>query len=108
MVIFFVKVERDAKIGKLQPDVAKQQKAEILAALRKLGESLQPEEEEFLEGNLNASLRQFEKVSENIGKFNQSNLFITLNKAEILYAHGLLLKITSYVLYTRNIQLLYL
>lgn len=72
MLVVRSQVERDAKIGKLEPAVANQQKAEILAALRKLGETLQPEEEAFLESNLNASLRQFEKVSENVGEFQRA------------------------------------
>ena len=56
------------KFGKLPADVGVQQKVEILTALRKLGETLQPEEEAFLESNFNAGLKEFEKVSAHIGK----------------------------------------
>ena len=61
-------VERDAKIGKLSADTAMQQKVEILAALKKLGESLAPEEEAYLQANGSSSLKQFEEVSGDIGK----------------------------------------
>ena len=63
-------MERDAKIGKLSADTAMQQKVEILAALKKLGESLAPEEEAYLQANGSSSLKQFEEVSGDIGKFN--------------------------------------
>lgn len=62
-------MERDTKIGKLSSDVAMQQKLEILAALKKLGESLQPLEEAFLQTNGSSSLKQFEKVTGDIGKY---------------------------------------
>lgn len=61
-------VERDAKIGKLSQDAAVLQKVEILAALKKLGESLKPEEETYLQMNSSASLKQFERVSNELGQ----------------------------------------
>jgi len=39
-----------------------------LAALKKLGESLRPEEEHYLEMNSSASLKQFERVSNELGQ----------------------------------------
>ncbi|CAH1773960.1 unnamed protein product [Owenia fusiformis] len=60
-------VERDAKIGKLAKDVATQQTVEILTALKKLGETLTPTEEAFLQSNSSTSLKQFEEVSGTIG-----------------------------------------
>ncbi|XP_078615524.1 protein LZIC-like [Branchiostoma floridae x Branchiostoma japonicum] len=60
-------MERDAKVGKLPPDVYTQQKMEVLMALRKLGDQLKPEEANFLTTNSNAALSQFEKVSEDMG-----------------------------------------
>ncbi|XP_062591858.1 protein LZIC-like [Saccostrea cucullata] len=56
-------IRRDEKVGKLLSDVATQQSVEILTALKKLGESLTPEEEAYLQNNSSASLKQFEQVS---------------------------------------------
>ena len=77
-----MQVERDAKIGKLGSDLAKQQKVEILSALKKLGEQLNPSEENFLQTYSSDSLKKFEQVSGEIGKLivvlniikNESNL----------------------------------
>ena len=62
-------VDRDAKIGKLASDVAVQQSVEILTALKKLGEALSAQEEHLLQTHSSTSLRQFEKVSDDIGVF---------------------------------------
>lgn len=56
-------IRRDEKVGKLSGDVSTQQSVEILTALKKLGESLTPEEESYLQSNSSASLKQFEQVS---------------------------------------------
>ncbi|XP_052715582.1 protein LZIC-like [Crassostrea angulata] len=56
-------IRRDEKVGKLSGDIATQQSVEILTALKKLGESLTPEEESYLQSNSSASLKQFEQVS---------------------------------------------
>ncbi|XP_013778142.1 protein LZIC-like [Limulus polyphemus] len=58
-----IELERDSKFGKLAVDVMTQQKVEILTALKKLGETLQPGEEEFLQQHSTASLREFESIS---------------------------------------------
>lgn len=42
---------------------------EILTALKKLGDELTPEEENYLQNNSSASLKEFEKVSGSMGKF---------------------------------------
>ena len=60
-------VERDTKIGKLSADSATAQKVEILMALKKLGEQLQPAEEAFIQANSTTGMKQFETVSSEIG-----------------------------------------
>ena len=60
-------MERDKKVGKLSADTATQQTLEILTALKKLGEQLSSNEEQFLQSNSSSSLREFEKVSSEIG-----------------------------------------
>lgn len=50
-------------------DVATQQTVEILTALRKLGETLTPQEDAFLQTNSSSSLKAFEEVSGDIGEF---------------------------------------
>uniref|UniRef100_UPI00358F4660 protein LZIC n=1 Tax=Myxine glutinosa TaxID=7769 RepID=UPI00358F4660 len=54
------RLERDGKPG--APEVVRQ-KAEILAALRGLGETLSSREEEFLLANASSALSQFEAIS---------------------------------------------
>ncbi|KAI0221307.1 Protein LZIC [Lamellibrachia satsuma] len=61
------KVERDRKVGKLSAETATQQTLEILTALKKLGEQLSSNEEQFLQSNSSSNLREFEKVSSEIG-----------------------------------------
>ncbi|XP_067951073.1 protein LZIC-like [Watersipora subatra] len=59
-------VRRDEKVGKLQKDTAMHLALEILTALRKLGETLTPEEEAYLKQNSSSSLRQFEQVTSDL------------------------------------------
>jgi Mg2+ and Co2+ transporters len=56
-------MQRDVNLGKLPDAAYKQQGVEILAALKKLGESLTPAEVEFLQKNSNAAMSQFEAVT---------------------------------------------
>lgn len=63
----FFQIRRDEKVGKLSAEVATEQSVEILTALKKLGESLTPEEEAYLQSNSSASLKQFEQVSGDLG-----------------------------------------
>lgn len=66
--MFSPQIRRDEKVGKLSGDIATQQSVEILTALKKLGESLTPEEESYLQSNSSASLKQFEQVSGDLGR----------------------------------------
>jgi sugar-specific transcriptional regulator TrmB len=56
-------IQRDAKIDKLSNDTCIEQTLEILMALKKLGEPLRPDEEQFLLSHSSESLRQFEKIT---------------------------------------------
>jgi hypothetical protein len=48
-------------------ETATQQSVEILTALKKLGEELTPMEIAFLQNNSSTSLKQFEKVTGDLG-----------------------------------------
>ncbi|XP_014673110.1 PREDICTED: protein LZIC-like [Priapulus caudatus] len=61
-------LDRDAKIGRLSADDHSQQKLEILAALKKLGETLRADEESYLQVNADAALKAFEQVSGCVGE----------------------------------------
>lgn len=66
-------MDPDVMMGKLLPDVYTQQKIYILTTLRKLGESLTPEDETFLTENTTATLRlSLKKWLQNKG-FNKKN-----------------------------------
>jgi len=60
----YLQLQRDVKIDKLSQDLYVEQTLEILAALRKLGDTLQPDEEAFLANHATDSLRLFEKVDQ--------------------------------------------
>jgi len=60
-------IRRDEKVGKLAKGIAVQQSVEILTALKKLGETLTPEEDYYLSQHASGSLRQFEEVSADLG-----------------------------------------
>uniref|UniRef100_A0A8D0C3C5 Leucine zipper and CTNNBIP1 domain containing n=1 Tax=Salvator merianae TaxID=96440 RepID=A0A8D0C3C5_SALMN len=60
-------MDRDLIVGKLGRDLYTQQKVEILTALRKLGEKLTPEDENFLSTNAGAALSQFERAASDLG-----------------------------------------
>ncbi|CAG2162735.1 unnamed protein product [Oppiella nova] len=62
--IRLAQIERDSKIGKLSFEVYVQQKVEILIALRKLGDDLQPDELNFLQNNASDALKEFERVTD--------------------------------------------
>lgn len=64
-------LERDMKIGKIAVDVGTQQKVEILTALKKLGESLSSAEMHFFEQNSSASMKEFERIVEDVGTSNK-------------------------------------
>jgi len=66
----YVQLQRDAKIDKLPQDAFVEQTLEILMALRKLGDTLKPDEEAFLASHSTDNLRLFEKVDQQqLGEF---------------------------------------
>eukprot|EP00112_Aurelia_sp_Birch-Aquarium-sp1_P007881 Seg186.5 transcript_id=Seg186.5/GoldUCD/mRNA.D3Y31 product="Protein LZIC" protein_id=Seg186.5/GoldUCD/D3Y31 len=60
-------LQRDQNLGKISQDSYSQQAVEILAALRKLGETLTPAEIDFLQRNTSKALQSFENVTEGSG-----------------------------------------
>jgi len=65
--VIFLQIQRDEKVGKLSKDVSVYMIVEILTALRKLGEVLTPEEQEYLKQNSSSSLKQFQQVTSDLG-----------------------------------------
>lgn len=63
-----IKIEQAIKLGKISSKDGIMQKVEILCALKKLGEKLSDLQEEFLNVNMNASLKQFQVASSSISK----------------------------------------
>ena len=61
-------IDRDVKLGKLDFANVSAQAAEILVALKRLGEPLGPKEEAFLAQNKSVSLAEFEAVAEDEGE----------------------------------------
>ncbi|WAR13848.1 LZIC-like protein [Mya arenaria] len=59
-------LKRDGSLGKLSSAAMVGQSVEILTALKKLGETLTPEEEAYLSSNSSSSLKEFEQVSGNM------------------------------------------
>jgi len=60
-------LQRDQSLGKISQDLYSQQAVEILTALKKLGETLTPNELDFLQRNASTAVQSFEKVSEGSG-----------------------------------------
>ena len=60
-------IDRDVKLGKMEFAAVSAQAAEILVALKKLGEPLTAKEETFLQQNKSASLSEFEAVDASAG-----------------------------------------
>jgi len=63
-------IDRDVKLGKYSFADVTTQATEILVALKKLGEPLQPKEEAFLQQNMTDTLSAFEEVDESDGGVN--------------------------------------
>lgn len=61
-------IDRDVKLAKLDFDAVKAQAAEILTALKKLGEPLSAKEAAFLERHQTAALSEFEAVGDDSGE----------------------------------------
>lgn len=57
-------IDRDVKLGKLDFAAVSTQAAEILIALKKLGEKIEPKEEAFLAQHMTASMADFEAVKD--------------------------------------------
>lgn len=57
-------LQRDQNLGKISQDAYSQQAVEILAALKKLGETLTPVEVDFLQRNTSKAIKDFEKVTD--------------------------------------------
>ena len=78
-LFWYLQIEQNIKLGKIIAKDGVSQKVEILCALKKLGEKLTDAQEDYLNVNMNASLKQFEIASSSIGKQqkkNDKNLFI--------------------------------
>ena len=66
-------IKRDLKLNKLSQDMYNRQAVEILTALKKMGETLQPQEDEFL--NSMGSTRHLEEASQSmVSDETQSNV----------------------------------
>eukprot|EP01117_Protostelium_nocturnum_P002657 TRINITY_DN1345_c0_g1_i1.p1 TRINITY_DN1345_c0_g1~~TRINITY_DN1345_c0_g1_i1.p1 ORF type:complete len:204 (-),score=91.67 TRINITY_DN1345_c0_g1_i1:46-621(-) len=61
-------LQTQQKLGKISKDAYTQQAIEILTALKKLGEDLTPEEDNFLVSNRTEAMKDFEKVSSDMGQ----------------------------------------
>jgi len=57
-------IDRDVKLGKMPFEDVATQATEILVALKKLGEALQPKEEAFLQQHMTDTLSAFEEVQD--------------------------------------------
>eukprot|EP00008_Paramoeba_atlantica_P003060 CAMPEP_0201488978 /NCGR_PEP_ID=MMETSP0151_2-20130828/20823_1 /ASSEMBLY_ACC=CAM_ASM_000257 /TAXON_ID=200890 /ORGANISM="Paramoeba atlantica, Strain 621/1 / CCAP 1560/9" /LENGTH=191 /DNA_ID=CAMNT_0047874431 /DNA_START=15 /DNA_END=590 /DNA_ORIENTATION=- len=62
------------KMGKTSKDKVAGEAVEILVALKKLGETLKPEEEHFLQQHQDSSMAAFEKASSDLGQAAQAGL----------------------------------
>ena len=60
-------LDRDVRLGKLSVEECSAQASEILVALKKLGETLQPKEEAFLQQHKTETLSAFEEVHDTDG-----------------------------------------
>ena len=67
-------MEQQLKLKKISPEAYNLQKVEILGALKKLGENVSSEEEQFLKNHMSKSLEEFEKVDNSIGSGAQRSL----------------------------------
>eukprot|EP00026_Physarum_polycephalum_P008506 Phypoly_transcript_08594.p2 GENE.Phypoly_transcript_08594~~Phypoly_transcript_08594.p2 ORF type:complete len:219 (+),score=37.91 Phypoly_transcript_08594:782-1438(+) len=67
-------LQRNVKLGKITKDTFVTQSVEILNALKKLGESLTPEQENFLAEHNTKSLQDFQQANTDIGKGAKQNI----------------------------------
>jgi hypothetical protein len=81
------KVEQSMRLNKIAVEDGTPIKVEILFALKKLGEKLNENEDEFLNqniGNQSNGLKQFELATNSIGKFNIYKNSISIDEFDIL------------------------
>ena len=67
-------IDRDVKLGKPDFAAVSTQAAEILIALKKLGETIEPKEEAFLAQHMTASMADFEAVKDGGGTVGEAAL----------------------------------
>ena len=67
-------MEQSLKLKKISPESFAMQRVEILGALKKLGEKITSDEEEYLKTHMSKSLAEFEKVDNSIGMDAQKSL----------------------------------
>lgn len=67
-------ITMNMKLGKLTREQGTMQAVEVLVALKKLGEKLSPDEQNFLDQNRSAVMAEFEQVSAEIGTGAQSKI----------------------------------
>lgn len=60
-------IQREYKLKNISESDYKSAAVEILAALRKLGEQLTPEEAQFMADNMSAAMADFEKADDSLG-----------------------------------------
>mmetsp|Transcript_19254 Transcript_19254/g.26950 ORF Transcript_19254/g.26950 Transcript_19254/m.26950 type:complete len:192 (-) Transcript_19254:63-638(-) len=63
-----VNLQTNARLGKISKETYTQQAVEILTALKKLGEGLTADEEQFLSANSSKAMKDFEAVANDIGE----------------------------------------
>ena len=69
-----------AKLGKVSKEAATQQSVEILTALKKLGDPISPQEEEFLNSNKSKAMSEFETAANDLGQKAKQNILSSAAK----------------------------
>uniref|UniRef100_A0A7S3G4K7 Beta-catenin-interacting ICAT domain-containing protein n=1 Tax=Palpitomonas bilix TaxID=652834 RepID=A0A7S3G4K7_9EUKA len=70
-------LQREFKLQKVPQEVYDMQAVEILAALKKLGEKLSPQEDAFLQEKRTKQVAQFEQASEGVGEGQKAEILST-------------------------------
>jgi len=74
-------LQTGAKLGKISKEKYTQQAVEILTALKKLGEKITPEEENFLQENRSKAMAEFESAKSEIGQSARQSLLLSAANA---------------------------
>lgn len=84
----------NARMGKISKEDATSQTVEVLVALKKLGEKLSPEEDNFLRENRSQVMADFDKVGNEIGYSTCFSCVTMMQEAapSLLYCQVLLVK----------------